>query len=204
MRFCSPLVPLPDLAREIARLLPEYLPGVATGAATPTEGRSCWIRAWRELLTVFGRGHGLDVAVQEEGDSALARQLALYWQRGDGIMAAFLSGWGDREELEARFLRLETIKAPQKAILYSCTKWQAEVLEQLEAALLRYPHHIEGEQYLALNTVGSEQKLAAHWVTIPHSGKLIQSDIGHLAAVPGSPYRWGAGRDREHSERATG
>lgn len=202
MRFLSPLVPLPDLTREIARLLPEYLPGVATGTATPTEGRSCWIRAWKELLTVFGHRYALDVALQEEGDSSLARQLTLSWKRGDGIMAAFLSGWGDRDELEARFQRLETIKAPQKAIIYSCARWQDAVLDQLEAALLRYPHHIEGEQYLALNTVGAEQKLVAHWIAIPHSGKLLQSDIGHWAAVPGSPYRWGVDRDREHSERA--
>jgi hypothetical protein len=203
MRFFSPLVPLPDLVSEIARLLPEYLPGVATGAATLTEGRSCWIRAWKDLLTVFGHRYELDVALQEEGDSSLARQLTLYWKRGDGIMAAFLSGWGDRSELEARFQRLETIKAPQKAIIYSCAKWQDAVLEQLAAALLRYPHHIEGEEYLALNTVGTEKKLAAHWIEIPHGGKLIQSDIDRLAPVAGSPYRWGIDRAREHSERVT-
>lgn len=30
----------------------------------------------------------------------------------------------------------------------------------LAGAFLRYPHHIEGEQYLALNLLGIEQKMA--------------------------------------------
>ena len=142
----SPNVPLPDLAREIARLLPEYLPGVSTGPAAITEGRGSWIRSWKAMLTAFGRQYEFEVVLQEEGDCALARQLTMFWKRGDAVIAAFLSGWGNREELEARFQKLEIIKAPYKAVIYSCTKWQDAVLEQLQAALLRYPHHIEGEQ----------------------------------------------------------
>jgi hypothetical protein len=189
---------LPDLTREIVRLLPEYLPGVSTGSAALTEGRSCWIQAWKALLTALGRERSMNLALHEEGDSALARQLTLYWKRGDGIMAAFLSGWGDRQELERRFQVLETIKAPQKAIIYSCTKWQDAVLEQLGAALLRYPHHIQGEQYLALNLLGNEQKLAAHSIVITHDGNLDKRDLERLLPLPGSPYLWG---DRHRESR---
>lgn len=189
---------LPDLTREIVRLLPEYLPGVSTGSAALTEGRSCWIQAWKALLTALGRERSMNLALHEEGDSALARQLTLYWKRGDGIMAAFLSGWGDRQELERRFQVLETIKAPQKAIIYSCMKWQDAVLEQLGAALLRYPHHIQGEQYLALNLLGNEQKLAAHSIVITHDGNLDKRDLERLLPLPGSPYPWG---DRHRESR---
>jgi hypothetical protein len=189
---------LPDLTREIVRLLPEYLPGVSTGSAALTEGRSCWIQAWKALLTAVGRERSMNIALHEEGDSALARQLTLYWKRGDGIMAAFLSGWGDRQELERRFQVLETIKAPQKAIIYSCMKWQDAVLEQLGAALLRYPHHIQGEQYLALNLLGNEQKLAAHSIVITHDGNLDKRDLERLLPLPGSPYLWG---DRHRESR---
>jgi hypothetical protein len=189
---------LPDLTREIVRLLPEYLPGVSTGSAALTEGRSCWIQAWKALLTALGRERSMNLALHEEGDSALARQLTLYWKRGDGIMAAFLSGWGDRQELERRFQVLETIKAPQKAIIYSCMKWQDAVLEQLGAALLRYPHHIQGEQYLALNLLGNEQKLAAHSIVITHDGNLDKRDLERLLPLPGSPYLWG---DRHRESR---
>jgi len=192
------LVSLPDLTREIARLLPEYLPGVSTGSAALTEGRSCWIHAWKALLTAVGRERSMEIALREEGDSALARQLTLYWKRGDGIMAAFLSAWGDRQELERRFQVLETIKAPQKTIIYSCAKWQDAVLEQLGAALLRYPHHIEGEQYLALNLLGSEQKMAAHSIVIARNGNLNPGDLERLLPLPGSPYPWG---DRRRESR---
>jgi len=179
------------LAREIARLLPEYIPGVATGAAAPTEGRSCWIHAWKALLTAIGHERSMEIALHEEGDSALARQLTLYWKRGDGIMAAFLSAWGDRQELERRFQILETIKAPQKVLIYSCTKWQEAVLEQLGAALLRYPHHIEGEQYLALNLLGTERKMAAQSIVITRNGNLESIDLKRFVPLEGSPYPWG-------------
>ena len=125
----------------------------------------------------------MKIALHEEGDSALARQLTLYWKHGDGIMGAFLSGWGDRQELERRFQSLETIKSPLKTIIYSCVKWQDAVLEQLGAALLRYPHHIEGEQYLALNLLGSEQKMAAHAIVIPRNGNLDAGDLRAAAAA---------------------
>jgi hypothetical protein len=192
----QPLLTLEELAREIARLLPEYLPGVSTGTAAVTDGRSCWIRAWKTLLTALGRARQLDVALHEEGDSALVRQLTLYWKRGDGIMAAFLSGFGDREELDRRFQTLETIKAPQKTFIYSCAKWQDAVLEQLGAALLRYPHHIEGEQYLTLNLLGSDQKMAAHSIVSPRNGNLVAGDLERFASLSGSPLSWGA-RARE-------
>jgi hypothetical protein len=122
MTFTGSLVRLEDLTREIACLLPEYLPRVSTGAAAPTEGRSCWIEAWKRLLDVCGRA----LLRNESGypAPALAGQLTVYWKRGDGILSAFFSGWGDRQELEERFIELEIIKAPQKAILYSCTKWR--------------------------------------------------------------------------------
>jgi hypothetical protein len=192
----TPLFLPRDLTREIAELLPEYLPGVETGAAAITEGRGCWIKAWKALLTVLGRERGLDIVLDEGGDSALLRQLTLYWKRGDGIMAAFLSGWGDREALEKRFQALETIKSPQKAIVYSCIKWQDAVIEQLQAALLRYPHHIEGEQYLLLNLLGAEHKLAAHAITIPRNGALRPDDLAELRPLTGSPFPWGDGRGR--------
>jgi hypothetical protein len=189
--FSKPLVSLPDLSHDIVSLLPEYLPGVATGPAAPTEGRSCWIRAWKALLTTIGRRYGAAVESQEDGGSSLEKQLTLYWKQGDGIAAAFLSGFGDREELEHRFQRLESIKAPQKAVLFSCSRWQDAVMEQLGAALLRYPHHIEGEQYLTLNLLGNEQRLAVYEFTVPRNGPLDPHDLQRLAPLPGSPFRWG-------------
>jgi hypothetical protein len=203
MKFEEPLIPMAALIADILRLLPEYLPGVETGAATSTEGRSCWIKSWKALLTVLGREQGLEVVVLEDGgDSALQRQLTIFWKRGDAIMLAALSGWGDRTDLERRFQQLETLKAPHKLFLYSCLKWQEAVIEQLEAALLRYPHHIEGEQYVTLNLMGSTQALGAHMFTVPRSGPLKLADVsGFLQQLSGSPFAWRASRGAGHGSR---
>jgi hypothetical protein len=97
-----------------------------------------------------------------------------------------------------RFQTLETIKASQMTTIYSCAKWQDAVLKQLGAASLRYPHHIEGEQYLALNLLGSEQKVAAHAIVIPRNGNLNAGDFERFLPLPGSPYPWG---DRRRESR---
>jgi hypothetical protein len=199
MRFEKPSIPVGGLIADIIRLLPEYLPGVETGAAASTEGRSCWIKSWKALLTVLGREHGLDVVVHQDGDSALHRQLTVFWKRGDAIMLAAFSGWGDRSDLERRFQQLETLKAPQKLFLYSCLKWQEAVIEQIEAALLRYPHHIEGEQYVALNVIGPAQSLAAHLIAVPRSGVLQLADVSTFKQIPGSPFTWRPSRGKTAS-----
>jgi hypothetical protein len=190
MKFQSPSIPVPGLIADIVRLLPEYLPGVETGAAATTEGRTCWIKSWKALLTVLGREQGLEVLIHEDGDSALQRQLSVFWKRADAIMLAAYSGWGDRNDLERRFQQLEALKAPQKVLLYSCLKWQQAVVEQLEAALLRYPYHIEGEQYVALNMMGPTQSLGVHVFTVPHSGSLKLVDLSTFQPISGSPFVW--------------
>jgi hypothetical protein len=196
----EPHLSLPDLALEFARVLPEYQPGVSTGTAAITEARTGWIHSWKDLLTAFGRERHFEVVVHQEGDCGLARQLTLFWKQGDAIVAAFLSGWGDREELEARFQKLEVLKAPYKIALYSCSKWQDAVLEQLQAALLRYPHHIAGEQYLLLNVLGAEHKLAAHWITMPRDGSITVSDLERLRPLAGFPMKWGHRQPYKQSE----
>jgi hypothetical protein len=86
-------------------------------------------------------------------------------------------------------LRLETLKAPQKLLLYTCLRWEEAVVEQLSAAILRYPHHIEGEQYLALNLKGTETQISAYVRDIPRSGILSLSEA-MFQPLPGSPFSW--------------
>ena len=77
-------------------------------------------------------------------------------------------------------------------------KWQDAVWEQLGAALLRYPHHIEGEQYSTVKLPGSEQNMAAQAIVIPRNRNLNPGDLERLLPVPGSPYPWG---DRRREAR---
>lgn len=191
MLFAHPPVSLPDVVADVVRLLPEYVPGVESGPAASTEGRSCWIRTWKSLLGVIGRAHGMEVAVQEDGDSALRRQLTMHWNRDGRTLVAIFSGWGSRQDLDDRFRELESFKAPQKVILFSCIKWQEAVIEQLDSAFVAYPYHIEGEQYLALNLMGPSQSLGAHVFTVPHDGPIQGEHRAILMPLPGAPFRWG-------------
>jgi hypothetical protein len=60
-------------AVRFAELLPEYLPGVDTGAFEPTDRRRCWNKTLKAVLTVMGKeDHGLDVATQS-GTMSLLR-----------------------------------------------------------------------------------------------------------------------------------
>jgi hypothetical protein len=54
----------------------------------------------------------------------------------------------------------------------------------LQAALLHYPHHITGEQYLILNVLGAEHKLAAHWITVPRDGSITIAGVERLCPLP--------------------
>jgi hypothetical protein len=179
------------LVKKIAELIPEYLPGMDTGAAEPTDRRICWNKTLESLLTVVGKEHG--VAVQVDTPAHEDEQLSLYWKRGDAILLAAFTGWGDRNSLERRLQRLESIKAGQKILLYTCNRWQQAVLEQIHAALLRYTDHLAGEQYLFINLLGSETRMLAHRVDIPKNGALeYRPDL--LQLVDGSPFVWRAGK----------
>lgn len=179
------------LVRRIAELIPEYLPGMDTGAAEPTDRRMCWDKTLRALLTAIGKEHGLTVEV----DSPVHEdeQLSLYWKRGDSILLAAFTGWGDRTSLERRLQRLESIKAGQKLLLYTCNRWQQAVLEQIHAALLRYPDHLAGEQYLFVNLLGSETRIIAHQVAIRTNGP-VEHRPDLLQPIEGSPFVWRAAK----------
>jgi hypothetical protein len=185
--------PIPEIAARVALLLPEYLPGTETGPATITDLRSCWIKSTRHLIETLGREYNLPVHSEQKGDVTARQQLRCYWKRGDAIALAAFSGWGDRDELERSFQALEQLKAAQKVIIYTCARWQDAVLDQLSGALLRYPDHIEGEQYIALNILAAESRLIAHARQIGPGGARSMYDLT-FDSVPGSPFALGASR----------
>jgi len=87
---------------------------------------------------------------------------------------------------------LEAFKCPQKLFVYSCTKWQEAVLDQIRVALFRYPYHMEGEQYLFMNLVGAENRFHLLEADIDRSGRRTSLDKSVLRPVAGSPFSWGA------------
>ncbi len=85
-----------QLVRELARLVPEYLPGVDTGQADFTDRRTCWTKALRSVLQVMARNHNVESRTEDFSELGTERQLKVFWQRGDALVLAALSGWGDR------------------------------------------------------------------------------------------------------------
>ena len=181
----------PDvLARRIAELIPEYLPGIDTGAAEPTDRRICWNKTLKALLTAIAAEHQLQVEFDPASHAPKDEQLDLQWRRGDGAVLAASTGWGDRDSLEKRLQRFEGLKAGQKLFIYTCGRWQDAVLEQINAALLRYPFHVEGEQYLFMNLLGAESKLHFHVTEITKNGPLEKYRPDLVRVVSGSPFAW--------------
>jgi hypothetical protein len=120
----------------------------------------------------------------------LKDQSCLLWQLDGASLFAMTTGWGDRSELELSLEWLEAFKCPQKLFVYSCTKWQDAVLDQIRVALLRYPYHIAGEQYLFMNLVGAENRFHLFRADLDRMGPPSSPDDSFLQPVPGSPFRW--------------
>lgn len=185
--------PTRDLMTRFATLFPEYLPGVDTGPAAQTDTRTCWLKSMGRLMQTLGHEHNVRVCSEQKGEITAKKQLRHYWKKGDGIVLAAFSGWGDREDLEQSFQALEALKAPQKVIVYTCSRWHHAVLEQLAGALQRYPDHIEGEEYIALNLLPSESKILVSTRRITRSGPLQLHDAT-FEALPGSPFSTGTAK----------
>jgi len=182
-------------ALRLVELLPEYLPGMDTGAFEATDRRRCWNKTLRAILTVIGKDdNGLEADAQNPTMSLLKDQSSVLWQRDGVPLFAMATGWGDRKELETSLEWLTAFKCPQKLFIYSCSKWQEAVLDQIRSVLLRYPYHIEGEQYLIMNLVGAENRFDFFVADLDRNGRQSSQYETLLQPVAGSPFRWSARR----------
>jgi hypothetical protein len=178
-----------ELVGGLSTRLAEYLPGADTGQPEFTDKRTCWTKMAGQALASYARALGVDTRVDEHSEFGERRQYNAFWIKGDAAILAITSAWGDREELERSFHRLLLVKAPQKLLLYTCAKWQDAVLDQLAGAVLRYPHHLEGEEYIAANLIGAERKTYGTTLNIPHSG-LLKNQETVFRPIAGSPFAW--------------
>jgi len=123
--FARHIVTPEALAARFLQLLPEYLPGVDTGAFEATDRRRCWNKTLNGVLTAIGNElGGLQVVTQSPTITLFKDQSSLMWQRDQAPVFAMATGWGSRDELETSLERLEAFKCPQKLFIYSCSKWR--------------------------------------------------------------------------------
>ncbi len=188
--FTQHVVSPKPFAARFVELLPEYLPGLDTGAFEPTDRRRCWNKTLKAVLTVIGQDDlGLSVAVQSPA-ATLPSQFSLLWEREGTALFAMITGWGDRSELETALQWLEAFKCPQKLLVYTCNRWHEAVIDQIHAALLRYSYHIEGEQYLFMNLSATDKRLHLLSAEVERSGLHSPANGPLLQAVAGSPFSW--------------
>ncbi len=131
-----------------------------------------------------------EVEIGSAPQTSLGDQFALFWKRDGAVVFSVATGWGDRGEVETALEWFEAFKSPQKLFVYACVKWQQAVLEQIHAALLRYPYHLEGEQYLFMNLLGTENKMHLLTAEMPRNGPLVSYQPHLLRPLPGSPFTW--------------
>ena len=188
--FAPPVISPALLAERFVQLLPEYLPGVDTGAFAVTDRRRCWNKTLKAVLAVIAKEKNAAVEIGSAVQTPIGDQLALSWKRDGAVVFTVATGWGDRSEVERALEWLEALKSPQKLFVYACSKWQEAVREQIHAALLRYPYHLEGEQYLFMNLLGLESKMHLLVADMPRHGPLVSYQPHLLQPLPGSPFLW--------------
>ncbi|HYO80480.1 MAG TPA: hypothetical protein VES20_03695 [Bryobacteraceae bacterium] len=187
MRFSNYILPAERLAANIAGLLPDYVPGLSTGAAEMTDLRTCWTKTARKTMEALARSSGAEPVSDDVNPFSTERQLNMFWRRGNEPVLAASSGWGDRDQVDRSIQRLLMLKMPQKVVFYSCKQWQDQVLDQLNYALREYRHHIPGEQYIGLNVIGVERRVVATLAEVTAEGS-----APIFRPMPDSPFVWSA------------
>lgn len=183
-------IALERLALRLAELIPEYLPGVDTGAFEASDRRRCWNKTLKYCFEALAEEMGMHQRAGEQALPAPVDQLAIEWQK-DGVLAlTLLTGWGDRESMDRSLAWLLAVKSPTKVLVYSCARWSEEVNEQIRGALHQYPYHVAGESYLLLNVVGAQRRLSAMRLDVRDTGRIVDWAVTALVPVPGSPFSW--------------
>jgi hypothetical protein len=164
---------------------------VDTGAFEATDRRRCWNKTLRAVLTVMGKeNRNLSVTGHNPFTGLQHEQSGLLWEREGSAVFAMTTGWGDRRELQSSLELLESFKCPEKLFIYSCSKWREAVHDQIEGTLLRYPYHIQGEQYIFMNLIGAENRFDLAVADVGQSGLQVPQNDRLLKPVPGSPFGW--------------
>ena len=155
---------LDSISRELVNGLPHSL-------RDPNSSDSAWTRAINDVLARLGLrkelfvcGHGcknnsewlLDVLWMRESD----------WS----IVLAVESEWKGPGEVESDFLKLLSIKAPRKMMLFGTKDQTAAIVKSLESLMSKYPYHIAGEEYLLIDVMN--RGAARHSFTVPNDGLL--------------------------------
>jgi hypothetical protein len=170
---------------EISQALVE---GLAHELSAPRASNKLWTTAVKAGLYELGQNPELLVCCHNSKESG-EWLLDLIWMRRDTqeIVLAVESEWGRAGDIEDDFVKLVSIKAPRKLMLFA-TKIQdsRSVVEGLEHLMRKYRYHLEGEEYVALN-VTAEKPLCYHF-RVPRDGRL--DAVSFIPILPVLRWPW--------------
>ena len=191
----EPLLSAAELASLFTERLAEHLPGTDTGDPEITDKRTSWNKACQAAVDSLARSLELRMTSSSVSEFVPERQLDAILYKGDAPVLVIGSAWTDRAELDRSFHRLLLMKAPQKLLIYSCKKSQKDVLDQLSHAVVHFPYHLAGEEYVAVNIAGAEQQSFATGLRLAQDGHILPS-AAYFHDVKGSPFPLRVARTR--------
>lgn len=174
-----------DLPTSLDTISSEFvnsLPHELNGARDKT-----WTKAVKRVLLKMGKDRGLFVCChgsQDQGEWLLD----LLWMNSKDwrILLAVESEWGEPKEIEEDFGKLMAIKARRKLLLFSTKNHTGAdlIMERIERAMLAYPYHLEGEEYMALEVTAAGAY--RYYFKVPGTGTLESASFNEMVA----PLRW--------------
>ena len=160
----------------ISRELIHGLPHQASDAGTIGDPKT---RAVKKVLERMGHAKGMFVCghgCEDDGEWLLD---LLWMDKKDWrIVLAVESEWGNQGEIESDFLKLLSVKAHKKLMIFSSANRTQDVMERIRALMVKYPFHLAGEEYMALDI--AMQGVSRYSFTVPNNGRIDAANFAHL------------------------
>lgn len=176
-----PGVSLDTISRELISGLPHEL-------SDPYAPDKPWTEAVRDGLQRMGKDRGLLVFCHGSPDQG-EWLLDLIWMNAKDwrIELAVESEWSTLPAaIEDDFGKLMSIKARRKLMLFNTRNHIGadRIMERIKSAMLSYPYHLAGEEYMALEVTAPGA--FRYYLEVPSDGRLESATFNQM----GTPLPW--------------
>ena len=176
-----------DLGTTLDAISTALISGLPHELSDPVASNKPWTKAVKDGLRRMGTDRGLHVCCHGSPDQG-EWLLDVVWMYPDAwhILLAVESEWGEWKEVEADFGKLMSIKAQRKLLLFSTKNHVGadRVIESIKKAMLGYPYHLAGEEYMALEVTAPGA--FRYYFKVPRDGWLESVEFSQM----GTPLPW--------------
>ena len=171
---------LDTISRELIRRLPPELGNSGSETA--------WAKAIVNVLQKIGHENDWLVLGRRSDDDG-EWLLDVVWMKKEDwrLGLAVESEWLKPTEIEADFLKLLSIKAPKKLLVFKTRdrRQTEEVIQRIQSLMLKYPYHLAGEEYMAVER--RAEGAFRYLFRVPNDGHLVRAgfiDMGTALEWP--------------------